>query len=477
MKATAESKLINSLLLNFNFNYVDNYLLHSQPLLSKDRRNHPYHTSIVLVTPDIALKIDMSSAKKVHFSGTGNVPSPPVSPHAAAKNALSSGLQVLHENIRDNEVITRLAGKFLRLLTLYKSKEKALLKFDNEAYLPLSCRIKVDLKGSSLISKSTKFTDLATKLKEVSTTFQTGTTAVFKAAANLELKAVGKAMMETSMELANLLMKYRLLTNDDACREHKLSHELTIMCILAESVPPNLSMDDDDLAYPGNDEDTYSMMKRLVFDTDLDTVYAYLKLARTPGTQPGPISETEQMVILQVQIELKGTLIACLDKYIEQEKKIQLANKAKEMLLLTATAKSADDSGDVLDDDNDVANILPDSMNDLNKLMQSAIIAHEKAKKTTSDKPVKEKGGASKSSKKKKKKKGTNGGGASANQTNQNTNKSQGKSPGSNQSTSSSTPSQSKSGRRKRRGRAAAAGSDSNAANSSSKRQKSVERS
>ena len=107
------------------------------------------------------------------------------------------------------------------------------------------------------------------------------------------------------------------------------------------------------------------------------------------------------MVILQVQIELKGT--PCLDKYKEQEKKIQLANKAKEMLLLTATAKSADDSGDVLDDDNDVANLLPDSMNDLNKLMQSAIIAHEKAKNTTSDKPVKGKGGASKSSRKRRK--------------------------------------------------------------------------
>ena len=184
------------------------------------------------------------------------------------------------------------------------------------------------------------------------------------------------------------------------------------------------------------------------------------------------------MVILQVQIELKGT--PCLDKYKEQEKKIQLANKAKEMLLLTATAKSADDSGDVLDDDNDVANLLPDSMNDLNKLMQSAIIAHEKAKDTISDTPVKGKRGASKSSKKKKKKKkkkGTNGGGASAKQTNQNTNKNQEKSPGSNQSTSSSTPSQSNSRRRKRRGRAAAAGNDTNAAKSSSKRQKSVERS
>jgi len=159
------------------------------------------------------------------------------------------------------------------------------------------------------------------KLEEISTTFQTGTTAVFKAAAILELKAVGKAMMEASMELANLLMKYRLLTNDDACREHKLSHELTIMCILAEAVPPNPSMDDEHLAYPGNDVDTYADMKRLIFDTDLDTVYAYLKLIRNPSTQPVEISEAEQMVIFQVQIELKGTLIACLDEYKKKNKR------------------------------------------------------------------------------------------------------------------------------------------------------------
>ncbi len=346
------------------------------------------------------------------------------------------------------------------------------MKFDNESYVPLSCRIKVDLKGSHLISKSDKFAELKEKLDEVSTAFQTGTTAVFKAAAILELKAVGKAMMETSMELANLLMKYRLLTNDDACREHKLSHELTIMCILAEAVPPNPSMDDDDLAYPGNDVDTYTDMKRLLFDTDLDTVYAYLKLVRNPSTQPVELSEAEQMVIFQVQIELKGTLIACLNGYNKQVKKIQLANKAKEMLLLTATAKAADDAGDVLNDGNDEANALPDSMDELNKMMQSAIIAHEKAKKSNSDTPVKEKRGASKSSKRKKKKKGTNGGGASAAKTNQNTARTRGnQSSGPNQSTSSSTPSQSRSARKKRRARAVAAGSDSNAANSSSKRQ------
>ena len=54
--------------------------------------------------------------------------------------------------------------------------------------------------------------------------------------------------------------------------------------------------------------------------------------------------------------------------------------KAKEMLLLTATAKAADDAGDELDDGNNEANTLPDSMDELNKMMQAAIIAHEKAK-------------------------------------------------------------------------------------------------
>jgi len=93
------------------------------------------------------------------------------------------------------------------------------------------------------------------------------------------------------------------------------------------------------------------------------------------------------------------------------------------MLLLTATAKAADDAGDEVDDGNNEANTLPDSMDELNKMMQSAIIPHEKAKKSNSSTPVKEKRGASKSSKRKKKKKGINGGGASAVKTNQNTTK------------------------------------------------------
>ena len=115
--------------------------------------------------------------------------------------------------------------------------------------------------GSSITSKSDKFAALKKGLEKIPETFQTGTTAVFKAAAKMELGAVGKALMECSIGFANLLMKYRLLVGNDACREHKLSSELTIMCLLAEAVPPNLEMDNGDaeaLAYPGNDEDTYA---------------------------------------------------------------------------------------------------------------------------------------------------------------------------------------------------------------------------
>lgn len=423
----------------------------------------------------------MTSARNVRFIGTGNVPSPPlITPQAAAKNALSLGLNVLHNNIRDNEVVTRVAGDFIRLLELYKSKEKTVSKFDSETFIPLSCRIKVDLVGSKLTSKSDKFAELKTRLEEISTTFQTGTTAVFKAAAILELEAVGNALLECSLSFADLLMKYRLLVGNDACREHKLSPELTIMCFLAEAVPPNLEMDDDDdnLAYPGFDEDTYDSLKRLFFSTDPLKAYTYLNLTRDANTQPGPITDEEQIAILQVQVQLKKTLVNCLDKYHEQAEEIRLANAAKEMILLTATTKSADDTGEQLaDDDDDESNLLPDSMEELKKMMKAAIIDHEKANKNNNSTPVKEKRGASKSSKKKKKGKETNGGGASVKQKNQNTQNRRNNTSGSNQRNNHSAQSRSNSSERKRRARADGAGRGSSAGNSRNKRQRSTERS
>ena len=318
---------------------------------------------------------------------------------------------------------------------------------------------------------------LRTDLEKIRDTFQTGTTAVFKAAAKLELEAVGKTLMECSIGFVDLLIKYKLLVGNDACREHKLSSELTIMVLLAEAVPPNLEMDDDEaeaFAYPGNDKDMYAVMKRLLFNCDPATAYAAIGLTRDLNTQPGPITEEEQMSILQVQVELKKTLVNCMVIYHNQFEEIKLANEAKEMILLTATTKSADDTGEVLDDDGDESNLLPDSMEELKRMMQEAIIDHENANNKSGDKPVKDKRGASKSSKKKKNGKETNGGGASANQNNQNTKNQAGKkSSGSKKKKKNTTRSPKSSSEKKRRAKADGAGSGSSTGKPKNKKQRS----
>ena len=74
----------------------------------------------------------MSSATKVQFQSAGTAPSQPASPGKAVMTALSTGIQALHESLRDNEVITGLADKFMQLFILLKSKESSLKKFDNE---------------------------------------------------------------------------------------------------------------------------------------------------------------------------------------------------------------------------------------------------------------------------------------------------------------------------------------------------------
>ena len=417
----------------------------------------------------------MSSARTIRFTGTGTVPSRRISPNVALKNALASGLLALHVTLRDNEVITHLAEKFIEQFVLLKSKEKARLKFESETYVPLSCQIAVDLKGSRAVSKSDKFTALQKRLETLTTTFKTATAVVFKEACDLEIKNIRLSLMKTVVKFADLLMKQRLLTND-VCREHKKSTELTIMVFLTEALPPvDIHMGQHHDNEPGIDVPLYREMLKLVFKTEKEEIYTFLNEKSNPGNQPDALTETEKGLITQVQNDLKVCFTHCINSYIKKTNDRKLESETKELMLITATVAAGDDTNEEMDEDGNKNNnaALPDTVEKINDLIKAAIIAHDNEKRKKPNSLVKDKRGAAE-----KKKKQTNGGGASQSKRNQNKHQ---KSTTRQSSSSKKTPTKSKnhpnSRGRRRRGKAGAVDSDTARTDQHGKRQRSTDRS
>lgn len=172
----------------------------------------------------------MTSAEET--TKLGNSTLPPLSkttPSHLAKVVLSSGLKALHPQLRDNDAITGIATKIIQLFFTLRSREKSVKKFEDDEYIPASCRlIKVELKGSTLIRDTDDYNKLEEESREVISTFKNKMSKFMMRASELEIKAVQNELMEKTVKFADLIMKQQLLNEESACREHVSSNELTI---------------------------------------------------------------------------------------------------------------------------------------------------------------------------------------------------------------------------------------------------------
>ena len=329
----------------------------------------------------------MTSTTKVQFTSAGTAPSQPASPGKAATTALSTGIQALHESLRDNEVITGLAIKFMRLFILLKSKELSLKKFDDETYIPTSCRIKVDLKGSHRISKSDKFADLTTSLTEINQKYMKDSAKVFLSVGNLEVELIRQELAEMAVAFANLLMKQKLLMNDD-CRDHSKSHELITAVFIREPNNHALVEDMDLDELESVIESLNSSMDTLRFDTDDEFIYNALAVTPITSGQPPELAEDEIKYILETKKDLKNTLYRGVRAFYLQVRKIKNINQTKEILLETLTASTADGTANALNGDGDKEEgiDLPADVSSLRDLIGSVMLEKMNDKKTTQQK-------------------------------------------------------------------------------------------
>jgi len=329
----------------------------------------------------------MSSATRVHFPSAGTAPPQLATPGKAALNALSTGLQALHESLRDNEVITGVADKFMRLFIHFKTKESLLKKFDDETYVPTSCRIKVDLKGSQRISMSDKFAALVRNLKELTDKYKEDAAKVFLSAGELELKLIKQDLTKMVLRFANLLMKQKLLMNND-CRDHSQSHMLLTAVFIQE--PRNharieeMVVDDT----PGALEAINSNMDALRFDADDDFIYNALAIPPVGGSQPSAMTPEELELLIEIKKDLKNTLYRGIRAYYLQIRKIKNTNETKEILLESLTVDIANGTACVINnDDNNAEKVtLPNDVESLRDLIGSVMLEKMNEKKTSEKK-------------------------------------------------------------------------------------------
>ena len=353
----------------------------------------------------------MRSANRVQFSSTGTVPSPPTTPSKAAMNGLLTGFQALHETLRDNEVLTGIAEKFIRQYIILHSKEESLKKFDDDTYVPLSCRVKIDLKGSHRIRKSDKFANIREKLDATTKKFQEEASKHFQAVARLELDLIRADLAEMAVRFSDLLMKQKLLYKED-CRDHSNSNELITAVFISE--PTNHARVDGDMIVDTQEAQAEldRNVAKLRFAQDDQFIYDILRINDPSGTQPNALHENEIELIMNTKKDLKNTLIRGICCFHAQLRKVKMIATTKEVLLESTTIDLADKTAHNLnegnsDNDNDK---LPQDAESLQDLIGAIVLEKLNTKKSNDSKKqkeVKEKRGAHRQ--------GNQGGGASSN--------------------------------------------------------------
>lgn len=329
-----------------------------------------------------------SVSSEVQVMGSTNPTLPSnATPSNLAKTALLAGIHALHSQLRDNDSITTIANKILQLFFTLKSKEKSHKKFvDDTTYVPLSARVKIELKGSTKIRETEKFKKLNDKMREEILSFQTKMTAFMKTSLELEIKGINNELMEMTTQFADLIMKQQILTNKNVCRAHSDSKQLTIKVF-----------NDERYNIVEIDEEVSIQLRFKASDNEICLALSQPYNNNTPPmTQPTSITVGEKQCIDYVCKALKNTILSAINAYENQIETLVQARLVKETLLLETVTKAADDTAMALDNDEVV---LPPNEGSIKDLIAQAILDHEKAKKRskkTTTATVKENRGARK---------------------------------------------------------------------------------
>lgn len=328
-----------------------------------------------------------SAMRNVSFLDPSKTTSEQTTPSLLAKKTLSEGLQALHPQLRDNEVIAGIAAKILQLFFTFKTKETSMKKFDDDTYLPKSCRFKGELKGSAKIRDTDAFKELSEKSHEDVLAFQNVMKNHMKNSANLELKALRMELMEKSTRFADLITKQKLFNNKNVCRVNDKSNELTIKVFKDEinDDDDEIIVDDDNTTTGDTDEPEEdelleeATISYLRFKSTEEEMRVALSLSATESLNQGiAFSKTDLRIIEEVKAALKNTLSSAFNSYELQVRKLDSAKRIKEMILLEATTRTADDVAIELDK----GLALPNNIEELKELFKAVILDHdaEKAK-------------------------------------------------------------------------------------------------
>jgi hypothetical protein len=323
----------------------------------------------------------MTSAPTVRFRESSLNPTTPlVSSNNAAKAALSTGIQALHAHLRDNEAFTGLADKIIQLFFTLQTKVKTVSKFTDETYIPQSCRVKIELKGSSRMSRNEKFKTLQEDVDAEVKAFQIKMRNHFQKAHYLEIGELRSVLHERIVTFADLLVKQKLLTTN-ACRVHTQSKELTYK--LFEKAPSIDDHDDDDDIEDESDSGDCHM-KDIGLDFGCRSNNKMKMLLTIPATQNIVLNETEKDVVLYAKNALKQTLSAAIDAFDKKEEEKKSAKATKEILQLAITGEAADATAIALDEEEVT---IPTNMTDLKGMFNQMMVDFHKS--TTNESKVK----------------------------------------------------------------------------------------
>ena len=313
---------------------------------------------------------DNTSAKRVRIDDQEADSNTIESPTTAAKTAFATGAHALPLAIQDS--VNSEGVNYITLLTKLRSKEKSLLKYNDDSYIPQSVQVKIKMIGSTRINQSERFKGVQNDTDMLTITYQQAVRKNTKKVLGFELEALREDLSRIVTKITRVISR-ALLLQDKECRD-----PVVLYCLATTAL-------------------NNTQVKSALFGQDIKD---FLK-EHFPIPQDAPCEDTIakyksdlSSMSTKVRRHIVDILVTTIEKYDKRIKSKLLAKEMAEMAITETMDSAAVEMMEVVDIAATNMNIEKDP--ELYAQFQLFLKEKQEEEETAQDKPVKDRRGASK---------------------------------------------------------------------------------
>jgi hypothetical protein len=293
-----------------------------------------------------ATEADTSSARKrVRFDG-GTVPSDTSTSTDAAK-VLYDGLSSLHTTFQGGETVLQ-CNKHITLLKKLTKKVDYAKKFEDNAFVPHSLRIKTKLKSSLDVSLSEDFKQLELEFEMAKETFIEAATGIMQKTAEFEVSNARNELSKSTAKFIHDIMIINLVRHQASREPNNMVVVMSTICYLCSK--PQLVNDLSQMELPK----IFCDVEPATFTSQAcNSLFNLAPVVLTSEEDFNRLHVKVRTVATKCAIDINSTVLACINK-IEKERIQSLEDEEIAKLIAAEKCETAAKDTEMLIDNIDV---------------------------------------------------------------------------------------------------------------------------